>query len=457
MKIRRLGWLSVWLCCVLSLSTTLSAEAPFRRGDANADGAVDISDGVSTLAYLFLGGAAPKCDDAADTDDNGALEITDAVFTFSFLFTGGTQIPLPGPTGCGVDPTSDTLACGVYQPADASLRCADGPPEFSVSIPPHHIATGGIVFDPAAGDLDLTVYTSDGDCVAGRVSLECAWTDRLYETGEEFLSVVNAAHGGFPTYLWKVRAPQGVEPQFTPSLELIPYLEGRTCTDFFPADDCEGRPNGTMKLIQFPLPDALDEWVEDAYFFQSPANYRWARRELIMLVRNALHFTRVQFPGTKPLGIGDICQRDGTTPGFDIGQPRHSESTHDQGASIDLAYYTTLAENGTLDSNPLRIICDANGGSNDGAFCAASATQTHVVDLPRQAYFMAMLLGSPRVRVIGVDRMIAPLLQAEALRQKDLGWITSTATQAFQTKVASGDGWPFHHHNIHVAMQWWSP
>ena len=73
------------------------SESTFLRGDANGDLAVNISDAVFTLAYLFLGGTEPACPDAADADDSGKIELTDAVFTLSFLFSGGGARPLPPP------------------------------------------------------------------------------------------------------------------------------------------------------------------------------------------------------------------------------------------------------------------------------------------------------------------------------------------------------------------------
>ena len=68
---------------------------------------------------------------------------------------------------------------------------------------------------------------------------------------------------------------------------------------------------------------------------------------------------------------------------------------------------------------------------------------------------MAQLYASPRLRVIGVDRVIAPLLLAEAERQEGMGWITAEMLQGFKSKLGSGDGWPFHHHHIHVSLRWW--
>ena len=90
-------------------------EGQFRRGDANASGDLNITDGVFILNYLFLGGPTPTCLDAADSDDNGSLNITDGVRVLNFLFLGGPEPPAPGTANCGPDPVSDDLATCVYE------------------------------------------------------------------------------------------------------------------------------------------------------------------------------------------------------------------------------------------------------------------------------------------------------------------------------------------------------
>jgi hypothetical protein len=92
--------------------SVVTPPAPFRRGDGNADGAVDISDAIAVLRFLFAGSAAP-CDDAADANDSGTLDIADAVFVLSHLFAGGVKPPQPFPS-CGVDATGDDLDCASY-------------------------------------------------------------------------------------------------------------------------------------------------------------------------------------------------------------------------------------------------------------------------------------------------------------------------------------------------------
>ncbi len=208
-------------------------------------------------------------------------------------------------------------------------------------------------------------------------------------------------------------------------------------------------------MLQAPYAAPDDAYVADGYRFEVPSNYRFARRELLMLLRYAIHETQLKFPNTLALGMLDLSQRDGVTPGYDTGNPRHPESTHDQGSNVDLAYFHTLSGSVAVPYNSTRIICDANQTSHNGFACTAAATSAHVVDLPRQVYFMAKLFEAPRLRVIGVDEVIAPLLRQEADRQLGLGWITQAERDAFFIKLASGAGWPYRHHSIHVSLSWW--
>jgi hypothetical protein len=92
---------------------------PFRRGDPNADGRVDISDAIFLLNWLFRGKPGPGCADAADTNDSGVVDLSDSVAVFNFLFYGSRPPPNPGPAACGVDTTLDNLSC------DAPPRSCD--------------------------------------------------------------------------------------------------------------------------------------------------------------------------------------------------------------------------------------------------------------------------------------------------------------------------------------------
>ena len=96
-------------------------EQLFIRGDANANGELDLSDPLITLNFLYSGGDAVKCEDAADTDDNGVLELSDPVHTLQYLFVGDKTLPPPGET-CGADLTADGIGCADFPPCGLEPR-----------------------------------------------------------------------------------------------------------------------------------------------------------------------------------------------------------------------------------------------------------------------------------------------------------------------------------------------
>ena len=87
----------------------------FVRGDASADGQVNITDPVFILNFLFSGGAEPECEDSADGNDDGQMNITDGVFLLGYLFSGAAAPPTPF-ADCGLDPSDDTLECAAFAP-----------------------------------------------------------------------------------------------------------------------------------------------------------------------------------------------------------------------------------------------------------------------------------------------------------------------------------------------------
>ncbi len=92
----------------------LAAAGPrFRRGDANSDGRIDVSDAVAALGYLFLGSERPGCLRACDADADGQLAITDPIRLLNYLFLGG-DAPAPPFPGCGLDPSPEGPSCDAY-------------------------------------------------------------------------------------------------------------------------------------------------------------------------------------------------------------------------------------------------------------------------------------------------------------------------------------------------------
>lgn len=91
----------------------------FTRGETDNVVPSNLSDAIAGLNYLFLGGVAPACFDAADVDDNGTLNLTDPVALLNFLFLGGAAPAFPGISLIGdnlnFDPTPDDLLCRCYR------------------------------------------------------------------------------------------------------------------------------------------------------------------------------------------------------------------------------------------------------------------------------------------------------------------------------------------------------
>ena len=143
---------------VLSFGARLSAQA-FVRGEANADGTLDLSDGVAILSWLFLDGRVPPCLDAADADDSGAIDLSDAVRVFGVLFLGAPSLPEPFPD-CGGDPSEDPLSCDAYPPCQ--LHSAE---EFSESAPGDPVSVFWTAPDSGAS-LVVAAAIVDGNVVA---------------------------------------------------------------------------------------------------------------------------------------------------------------------------------------------------------------------------------------------------------------------------------------------------
>ncbi|MDF1544674.1 MAG: CHRD domain-containing protein [bacterium] len=65
-------------------------------GDANDDGAVDITDLTYTVDFMFAGGPFPVCESEGDFNGDGATDITDLTARVDFMFAGGPA-PICGP------------------------------------------------------------------------------------------------------------------------------------------------------------------------------------------------------------------------------------------------------------------------------------------------------------------------------------------------------------------------
>ncbi len=75
---------------VRAQSESLNSNVPIVAGDANSDRAVDISDAISILQFLFVDGAErPPHLRPADANRDFTVDISDAIFVLQFLFVDG--------------------------------------------------------------------------------------------------------------------------------------------------------------------------------------------------------------------------------------------------------------------------------------------------------------------------------------------------------------------------------
>ena len=97
-------------------------ETHFHRADPDSSGTTDISDAISILGYLFLGGTTPSCLESADVDNDAKINIADGIALLNWLFRSGPEPapPGPAPAPCGLDPdpagSERNLGCESYVP-----------------------------------------------------------------------------------------------------------------------------------------------------------------------------------------------------------------------------------------------------------------------------------------------------------------------------------------------------
>ena len=92
-------------------------EVFFRRGDANEDGKMDLSDAVFVVERLFVVQEPILCSDSADATDDGLVDVTDVIKITAYLFLG-FEPPPPPFSECGLDPTEDGLSCDSFAPCN---------------------------------------------------------------------------------------------------------------------------------------------------------------------------------------------------------------------------------------------------------------------------------------------------------------------------------------------------
>ncbi|MBN1421809.1 MAG: VCBS repeat-containing protein [Planctomycetes bacterium] len=70
------------------------------RGDANADGWLDLADPIVALSYILSGASIP-CPGATEVNGDGRLDIADPVYLLNYLFADGPSPLGASPVACG--------------------------------------------------------------------------------------------------------------------------------------------------------------------------------------------------------------------------------------------------------------------------------------------------------------------------------------------------------------------
>lgn len=230
--------------------------------------------------------------------------------------------------------------------------------------------------------------------------------------------------------------------------------DGGDCA--LPTRDCTEGATECGKLVPF-------EPVKGPGYDNYPLNgetaqnqYRsFARKDLVMLVKWVTAFVECKAkPGTgngAPLGLGDMSEANGAIPGTSVGSPGHPQGTHTNGFDMDIAYYQARGTN-----NNLRPVCPYLEGGRDAYHCVGAPDN---LDVHRTALALGAFYESDRVRIIGVDGQVGPLVQAELTKLCAEGTLSTKACSRAKSGITfettdQGRGWYlFHHHHFHVSLK----
>jgi len=205
----------------------------FIRGDSDANGLLQITDGVRVFGFLFLGNPLQfDCPDAADVDDSGILDISDGIYALNFLFTGGPPPISPYPD-CGVDLTADDLDCASYP-----LCVPPVPPRAALTATPDYgQAPIEVSFDATASsdeDGEIVEYDwdfGDGEGAAGAVVTHTYTSSGIYTAVLTVVDDSGEQHSAEARVVVTPAAPD-VTPPASPTRADRVTLEGTAGGDF---------------------------------------------------------------------------------------------------------------------------------------------------------------------------------------------------------------------------------
>lgn len=377
-----------------------------------------------------------------------------------------------------LEPNETRAAAAALPAADtAGLQICSGDDDWFEFTPDQSgiLYQVGIDSNYASGNLDVEFVNGanqtqdDARIVPGDYHDE----NPVGPTNMQLHSMVGAT--GSDPYWLHVLGASGAVNNYGLVVRETSWQDGPNCEALFDAQTCRsqyaGGSHDPSQLIVFPQGNPADPFIGDGVYFDNglsafgnpPITFssaRYARRELIMAVRNAINAVQTQFPGTAPLSIGEVSMPDGTTP------YGHPNGTHYFGANVDIAYYIDPAYHNTAGNLAYRQICcdaplsdwscvDTNTGSSNYGNCVNGSESTHIVDLPRTALFVAKLVASGRVRVIGFEAKIQAGFEIALDDLETAGVITAAESANARAYVATSNdhsSWIWHFNHMHASF-----
>ncbi len=226
------------------------------------------------------------------------------------------------------------------------------------------------------------------------------------------------------------------------------------CDSGLPPRDCVGTTQYCGELIAYDRMGAgFDNYPING---ETEADqYRsFIRRDLMMLSEWAAAYvdckTRDWHTGNgMPIGLGDMSEASGAIPGTRDNDPGHPPGTHENGYDMDFAYFQIQPPD-----NHLREICPHVVNGSEQYHCVGEPDN---IDLWKHSLLLGAMFTSPRVRVIGVDGRVGPLLDKSIPVLCQKGYLPQSACDAAAQSLAyeqvdMGYGWYlFHLHHSHIS------
>lgn len=275
------------------------------------------------------------------------------------------------------------------------------------------------------------------------------------------------------TFFLNVYGVSGAVNNYDLVYNQVPFVDGTSCTGAgYTTLECTGISGSTFstsELIMFPVGHPADPYIGDGTVFQtgfsSPGRphyqssaHLWGRRDLIMAIRHGIHAVQEDFEDTTPLGIGDIGTLTGETPWG------HPWFTHHYGRSIDVSYYIDPQYHRDWGNWCYRQICadatslsdwsavDDDGRTGNFGECVPGSDETHIVDIPRTARFLAGFAEVVSVYAIGVDTSVYLALREELQDLADEGVPGASEARTNVTSADRDSSWVWHFNHMHLAV-----